>query len=69
MEAGKSSAAPPMESDSDSADGAQSKAKRNYFADNIGKVTFDHNGKVLAVKEPNLNQKIVHPAVSIDTQS
>lgn len=30
------------------------------------KVTFDYNGKIVPVKDPALNQKIVNPEVSIE---
>ena len=63
MAPGSKTQAPLMETDSDSADGS-SKKKKNFFKENIGKVTFDHNGKVLTVKEPNLNQKIIHAGFS-----
>jgi len=66
----KNSAAPTVNSESSSDDGsAISKKKRNYLKENVGKVTFDHNGKVLTVKEPQLNVKVVHAGVNIDAST
>lgn len=48
---------------------ASRKKKRNYLKENVGKVTFDHNGKILTVKEPQLNVKVVFPNVNIAASS
>jgi len=49
----KNADVPAMNSESSSDDGSTSKKKKkNYLKENVGKVTFDHNGKVLTVKEP-----------------
>ena len=64
-----------MNSESSSDDGgshvgsASRKKKRNYLKENVGKVTFDHNGKILTVKEPQLNVKVVFPNVNIAASS